>query len=129
MSIRRSWSSCIFSAAPSKAASRKLWGVKNGDGWRLKAWQTTNSPRPIDQLATCCTGCRVQHEDGMQFPLDAQLKDGSRIQLLPANDRDIEPLRRLYRVIVEEGTSYPHDRFPSDEEFQDYWIRGGKSPV
>ena len=65
----------------------------------------------------------------MQFPLDAKLKDGSRIQLLPANDRDIEPLRRLYRVIVDEGTSYPHDRFPDDEEFQDYWIRGKSTVV
>jgi L-amino acid N-acyltransferase YncA len=59
----------------------------------------------------------------MQFPLDAKLKDGSGIQLVLANDHDIEPLRRLYRVIVEEGTSYPHNQFPSDEEFQDYWIR------
>jgi L-amino acid N-acyltransferase YncA len=64
----------------------------------------------------------------MQFPLDATLKDGSGIQLVLANDHDIEPLRRLYRVIVNEGTSYPHNQFPSDEEFQDYWIRG-KSTV
>jgi L-amino acid N-acyltransferase YncA len=60
----------------------------------------------------------------MQFPMDATLKDGSGIQLVLASARDIESLRRLYRVIVDEGTSYPHDRFPSDEEFQDYWIRG-----
>ena len=60
----------------------------------------------------------------MQFPFDAQLKDGSRIQVVSADERDIEPLRRLYRVIVDEGTSYPHNEFPSDEEFQDYWIRG-----
>jgi L-amino acid N-acyltransferase YncA len=65
----------------------------------------------------------------MQFPLDAKLKDGSRIQLLPASERDIEPLRTLYRVIVDEGTSYPHDQFPSDEEFLDYWIRGKSTVV
>lgn len=64
----------------------------------------------------------------MQFPLDAKLKDSSRIQFVLANDRDIEPLRRLYRVIVDEGTSYPHNQFPCDEEFQDYWI-SGKSTV
>lgn len=65
----------------------------------------------------------------MQFPLDATLKDGSGIQLVLASARDIESLRRLYRVIVDEGTSYPHDRFPSDEEFQDYWIRGKHTVV
>lgn len=65
----------------------------------------------------------------MQFPLDAKLKDGSGIQFVLANDRDIEPLRRLYRVIVEEGTSYPHDQFPSDGEFLDYWVRGKSTVV
>jgi L-amino acid N-acyltransferase YncA len=65
----------------------------------------------------------------MQFPLDAKLKDGSRIQLMLANDHDIEPLRQLYRVIVDEGSSYPHDQFPSDEEFLDYWIRGKSTVV
>ena len=65
----------------------------------------------------------------MQFPLDATLKDGSGIQFVLAHDRDIEPLRRLYRVIVDEGTSYPHNQFPSDEEFQDYWIRGKSTVV
>ena len=65
----------------------------------------------------------------MQFPLDAQLKDGSGIQFVPADTRDIEPLRRLYRVIVDEGTSYPHNQFPSDEEFRDYWIRGKSTVV
>ena len=41
-----------------------------------------------------------------------------------ADNQDIEPLRSLYRVIVEEGTSYPHDRFPSQDGFMDYWFRG-----
>src|SRR5205807_5743441 len=34
-------------------------------------------------------------EKGMQFPLDAKLKDSSPIQFVLANARDIEPLRRL----------------------------------
>ena len=45
-----------------------------------------------------------------------------------ADNQDIEPLRSLYRVIVEEGTSYPHDRFPDEDAFMDYWFRG-KSTV
>jgi L-amino acid N-acyltransferase YncA len=65
----------------------------------------------------------------MQFPMDARLKDGSRIQLALVGDRDIEPLRGLYRVIVDEGTSYPHNQFPSNEEFQDYWVRGKSTVV
>ncbi len=64
----------------------------------------------------------------MRFPVDAKLKDGTPIQLLLADLCDVEPLKRLYRVIVEEGTSYPHDRFPDDEGFLDYWFRG-KSTV
>ncbi len=31
-------------------------------------------------------------------------------------------------MIVEEGTSYPHDRFPDQDDFMDYWFRG-KSTV
>lgn len=64
----------------------------------------------------------------LTFPVDAKLKDGSLVQLVLADERDIEPLRRLYRVIVEEGNSYPHDRFPDHEDFMDYWFRG-KSTV
>jgi len=64
----------------------------------------------------------------MKFPIDARLKDGSPVQLVLADQNDVEPLRRLYRVIVEEGTSYPHDRMPDQEEFLDYWFRG-KSTV
>ena len=47
----------------------------------------------------------------LTFPADAKLKDGSPVQLVLADQQDVEPLRRLYSVIVEEGTSYPHDRF------------------
>lgn len=59
----------------------------------------------------------------LSFPIHATLKDGSTLKLVLADHTDVEPLRRLYRVIVEEGTSYPHDRFPDDQEFLDYWIR------
>jgi L-amino acid N-acyltransferase YncA len=65
---------------------------------------------------------------GLIFPVDAKLKDGSPIQLVLADERDVEPLRRLYRVIVDEGNSYPHDRFPGQDDFMDYWFRG-KSTV
>ena len=58
------------------------------------------------------------------FPIYAKLKDGSPVQLVLAGERDIEPLRALYRMIVEEGTSYPQDRFPDHGDFLDYWFRG-----
>ena len=64
----------------------------------------------------------------LTFPVEAKLKEGSPVQLVLADNQDIEPLQRLYRVIVEEGTSYPHDRFPEQEAFMDYWFRG-KSTV
>jgi len=64
----------------------------------------------------------------LTFPIAAKLKDGSSVQLVLADERDVEPLRYLYRVIVEEGTSYPHDRFPEEDAFMDYWFRG-KSTV
>src|SRR2546423_5758950 len=62
------------------------------------------------------------------FPVEAKLKDGSPVQLVLADQQDVEPLRSLYKVIVEEGTSYPHDRFPDQDDFLDYWFRG-KSTV
>jgi GNAT superfamily N-acetyltransferase len=61
---------------------------------------------------------------GLTFPIQATLKDSSPVQLVLAGQHDIEPLRRLYRIIVDEGTSYPHDRFPDDDDFMDYWFRG-----
>jgi ribosomal protein S18 acetylase RimI-like enzyme len=64
----------------------------------------------------------------LSFPFDAKLKDGSPVQLRLAERQDVEPLRDLYRVIVDEGNSYPHDRFPDQEGFMDYWFRG-KSTV
>ncbi len=64
----------------------------------------------------------------MHFPVEAKLKDGTRIQLVLAGQADVEPLRRLYEIIVAEGTSYPHARFPNRDDFMDYWFRG-KSTV
>lgn len=64
----------------------------------------------------------------MRFPIEARLRDGTPIQLVLADQKDVEPLRQLYRMIVTEGTSYPHDRLPDDEDFLDYWVRG-KSTV
>ena len=64
----------------------------------------------------------------LTFPVDAKLNDGSPVQLVLADNQDIEPLRDLYRIIVDEGTSYPHDRFPDEDAFMDYWFRG-KSTV
>lgn len=63
----------------------------------------------------------------LPFPIQAKLRDGSPVQLVLADERDIEPLKALYRVIVAEGTSYPHDRFPDHEEFMDYWFRSKKT--
>jgi GNAT superfamily N-acetyltransferase len=60
----------------------------------------------------------------LTFPIQAKLKDGSPVQLVLAGQRDIEPLKALYRIIVDEGTSYPHDRFPDDDDFLEYWFRG-----
>lgn len=64
----------------------------------------------------------------LTFPLDAKLNDGSPVRLAPVDQQDVEPLRRLYRMIVEEGTSYPHDRVPDPDDFMEYWFRG-KSTV
>lgn len=61
--------------------------------------------------------------------MPAKLKDGSDVQLVAAEERDIELLKTLYRIIVEEGNSYPHDRFPEHNEFMDYWIRGKRTVV
>ncbi|MGH7256189.1 MAG: GNAT family N-acetyltransferase, partial [Nitrospirales bacterium] len=65
----------------------------------------------------------------MKFPGEARLKDGTPITLLLADHQDVESLEALYRVIVEEGTSYPHDRMPDHEDFLDYWIRGKSTVV
>src|SRR5690349_12834268 len=86
-------------------------------GRRVKSWI---GEAFLCRLLLPSTGGRVSP----LFPIQAKLKDGSPVQLVLAGERDIEPLRALYRIIVEEGTSYPHDRFPDDDDFIDYWFRG-----
>ena len=54
------------------------------------------------------------------FPVGAKLKDGSPVQLVLEDNQDIEPLRSLYRIIVDEWTSYPHDRFQDQDDFMGY---------
>ncbi len=46
------------------------------------------------------------------------------MRLALAEPKDIESLRHLYKVIVDEGTSFPHEQMPSDEDFQAYWFGG-----
>ena len=64
----------------------------------------------------------------LTFPVDAKLKDGSPFNWCWPIIRMSSRCGDLYRVIVEEGTSYPHDRFPDQDDFMDYWFRG-KSTV
>ena len=40
------------------------------------------------------------------FPVSAKLKDGLPVQLVQEDEQDVEPLRRLYRVIVGEGVLF-----------------------
>ena len=65
----------------------------------------------------------------MQFPVEAKLKDGTPIQLILADHRDSEPLRRLFQIVIEEGTSYPHDRLPDEDDFMEYWFKGKSTIV
>ena len=64
----------------------------------------------------------------MRFPVDARLKDQTPIRLVLVGQADLTPLRQLYDRIVKEGTSYPHERPLTEEEFLEYWYRG-KSTV
>src|SRR5262245_37319401 len=65
----------------------------------------------------------------MQFPLEARLKDGTRIELVLAGNQDLPSLAQLYDRIVAEGTSYPHERTLNEDEFLDYWVRGKSTVV
>lgn len=58
------------------------------------------------------------------FPIESTLTDGVTVQLSPAEQQDVEPLKTLYRTIVDEGNSYPHDQVPDHDEFMEYWFRG-----
>ncbi len=65
----------------------------------------------------------------MIFLREGALRDHTPIQLSLADERDIEPLKALYRLIVAEGTSYPHDRLPDHDAFMDYWFHGKRTVV
>jgi RimJ/RimL family protein N-acetyltransferase len=65
----------------------------------------------------------------MQFPVEARLKNGMPIELVLAGNSDLPLLAKLYDRIVEEGTSYPHDRRLSQDEFEDYWVKGKSTVV
>ncbi|MGQ0696269.1 MAG: GNAT family N-acetyltransferase [Nitrospiraceae bacterium] len=65
----------------------------------------------------------------MQFPFEARLKDGTPIDLVLAGNLDLPLLAKLYDRIVAEGTSYPHEPPLTEEEFQDYWVRGKSTVV
>jgi RimJ/RimL family protein N-acetyltransferase len=64
----------------------------------------------------------------VQFPVEARLKDGTPVELLLAGNSDLPLLAKLYDRIVAEGVSYPHERPLTENEFQDYWVKG-KSTV
>jgi L-amino acid N-acyltransferase YncA len=64
-----------------------------------------------------------------QFPVEAQLKDGTSIELVLAGNRDWPALARLYDRIIAEGTSYPHEHPLTGGEFQDYWVTGKRTIV
>jgi L-amino acid N-acyltransferase YncA len=63
------------------------------------------------------------------FPIDTRLKDGSPVRLAVAEPKDVEAVRRLFKVIVDEGTSYPHEQSTPDKEFQAYWFGGDATVV
>lgn len=93
-------------------------------------------PKLSGRQGTCRPNSKNEHrvdegpaELNFTFPIDAKLKDGLPVQLALVDERDIEPLKALYRVIVEEGTSYPHDRFPDHDDFMDYWFHGKDTVV
>ena len=65
----------------------------------------------------------------MQFPLEAKLRDETPVELLPAENRDLAALAKLYDRIVAEGTSYPHERPVTEEGFLNYWVRGKNTVV
>ncbi len=66
----------------------------------------------------------------MPFPIEAQLKDATAVELVLAGAQDWPLLAKLYDRIVAEGTSYPHEDPLTEEEFQEYWVKGkGKVTV
>ncbi len=64
----------------------------------------------------------------MRFPIQARLKDGMPVELVQAGASDLSAVQELYRVIVEEGISYPHQQPLDADGTWDYWF-SGKSTV
>lgn len=49
-----------------------------------------------------CSRNRRFSQLSLTFPVDEKLKDGSPVQLVLADDQDVEPVRRLDRDIIEQ---------------------------
>ncbi|MDE0145114.1 MAG: GNAT family N-acetyltransferase [Nitrospira sp.] len=77
----------------------------------------------------------------MRFPIHTRLKDGTPVELVLAGADDLSAVQELHRVIIEEGTSYPHKEPFDAEGAWDYWFsdkrtvgayvldRGGRSDL
>lgn len=63
----------------------------------------------------------------MRFPLRAKLKDGSPVYLDYVYNNDINCLYDIFKVIIEEGNSYPHITPPQRDEFAGHWLRQATS--
>ncbi len=57
----------------------------------------------------------------MRFPIQATLKDGTPVELIPAGADDLSAVQNLHRVIIEEGTSYPHQEPLDAQDTWDFW--------
>ena len=58
----------------------------------------------------------------MRFPIHARLKDGTPVELVLAGADDLLAVQELHRVIIEEGTSYPHHELLDAEGTWDFWF-------
>jgi RimJ/RimL family protein N-acetyltransferase len=65
----------------------------------------------------------------VQFPIEARLKDGTPVELVLAGNQDLPLLAKLYDRIVAEGTSYPHEKPLTEDEFLEYWVQGKSTVV
>ena len=64
----------------------------------------------------------------MRFPIHARLKDGTPVELILAGADDLSAVQNLHRVIIEEGTSYPHQEPLDAQGTWDFWF-SDKRPV
>jgi L-amino acid N-acyltransferase YncA len=65
----------------------------------------------------------------INFPIETHLKDGSSIRLALAEPKDVELIRHLFKMIVDEGTSYPHVQTTPPKEVESCWFEGGATVV